>query len=126
MPSRDPRQRLQDILVNGAATREFVADMDLSAFAADRKTLYAVVRALEIISEASRRLPEEMRKRHQEVDWQAVAAAGNIYRHEYDVGHAAIVWQTVFVELPALESAVRTELDQLGNGPNRGRSEGDA
>jgi uncharacterized protein with HEPN domain len=120
VPSRDPRQRLQDILVNGAAAREFIAGMDLSAFAADRKAIYAVVRALEIISEASRRLPEEMRNRHQEVDWQAVAAAGNIYRHEYDVVHAAIVWQTVFVELPTLEAAVRVEIDRLDKGPDRG------
>lgn len=43
------------------------------AFRADRKTVYAVVRALEIISEASRRLPDELFRRHPEIDWAAVA-----------------------------------------------------
>ena len=54
------------------------------AFAQDRKTVYAVVRALEIISEASRRLPTEITGRHAEIDWVAIAAAGNVYRHEYE------------------------------------------
>jgi uncharacterized protein with HEPN domain len=58
--------------------------MDFAAFVADRKTVYAVVRALEIISEASRRLPAELKDRHPEIDWIAVTAAGNIYRHEYE------------------------------------------
>jgi len=49
------------------------------AFRAERKTVYAVVRALEIISEASRRLPDELLRRHPEIDWAAIAAAGNVY-----------------------------------------------
>ena len=56
--------------------------MAFGDFARDRKTVYAVARALEIISEASRRLPDELKTRHPEIDWPAVAAAGNIYRHE--------------------------------------------
>ena len=58
--------------------------MDVAGFAADRETVYAVVRALEIVSEASRRLPPEIKSHHPEIDWVAVAAAGNVYRHEYD------------------------------------------
>ena len=60
------------------AISSFCAELDLDAFRADRKTVYAVVRALEIISEASRRLPEQLLERHPEIDWPAVAAAGNI------------------------------------------------
>jgi uncharacterized protein with HEPN domain len=58
--------------------------MNAGSLAADRKTLYAVIRALEIISEATRRLPDEMKARHASIDWTAVAAAGNVYRHEYE------------------------------------------
>ena len=55
----------------------FTTGMEHDTFAGDRKTVYAVVRALEIVSEASRRLPVELKGRHPEIDWIAVAAAGN-------------------------------------------------
>jgi len=57
MSSKNPAQRLADIIENVDAIHGFIAKLDLRAFRADRKTVYAVVRALEIISEASRRLP---------------------------------------------------------------------
>ena len=44
----------------------------------------AVIRALEVISEASRSLPDDLKARHPQVDWRAVADAGNAYRHGYD------------------------------------------
>ena len=59
--------------------------MTLEDFVRDRKTVYAVTRALEIISEAARRLPDDFKGNHPAVDWPAVAAAGNVYRHEYEV-----------------------------------------
>lgn len=82
MPSKDPGQRLRDIIDNIDAIKAFTEQLDFGSFAADQKTMYAVVRALEIISEASRRLPADLKRRHPEIDWIAVAAAGNIYRHD--------------------------------------------
>jgi uncharacterized protein with HEPN domain len=64
VPSRDPKQTLQDILDNIDAARSFVADSSFERFAGDLKTVYTIGRALEIISEASRRLPDEIRRRH--------------------------------------------------------------
>jgi uncharacterized protein with HEPN domain len=86
--------------------------MDLGQFTRDRKTVYAVARALEIISEASRRLPEEMKERHPGIDWVAVAAAGNLYRHEYEAVDDAILWRTVQHDLAPLLAAVTAELDR--------------
>jgi uncharacterized protein with HEPN domain len=63
---------LGDIVENINEIEAFTAGMDFAAFAADRKTVYAVVRALEIISEASRRLPNELKGRHPDIDWVAV------------------------------------------------------
>jgi uncharacterized protein with HEPN domain len=110
MPSKNPAQRLRDIIDNVGAIRSFTAKMDSAAFAADRKTVYAVVRALEIISEASRRLPAELKDRHPEVDRIAVAAAGNIYRHEYEGVDLALIWHTVTHDLETLRSIATTEL----------------
>jgi len=113
MPSNNPAQRLRDIVHNVDSIWEFTGSMDGDDFAADRKTLYAVIRALEIISEASRRLPTEFKDRHPEIDWVAVAAAGNIYRHEYEGVDAALIWHTVRHSLHDLRTAAAMELERL-------------
>lgn len=79
MRFKNPGQRLRDIVENIDAIQAFATGMTLEDFALDRKTVYAVTRALEIISEASRRLPDELKSRHPDIDWPAVAAAGNLY-----------------------------------------------
>ena len=59
---------------------------------------------LEIVSEASRRLPPEIKSQHPEIDWAAVAAAGNVYRHEYDAVDEKLIWHTVRHDLSALRA----------------------
>lgn len=117
MPSKSPAQRLRDIVDNIDAIGMFSADLDFTAFAADRKTVYAVVRALEIVSEASRRLPAEFKGRLPEIDWPAIAAAGNVYRHEYEAVDEALIWHTVHHDLGVLRSVAAAELDRLGIAP---------
>jgi uncharacterized protein with HEPN domain len=112
MPSKNPAQRLRDILDNIAAIKAFTDSLDLASFAADQKTVYAVVRALEIISEATRRLPDELKDRHAEIDWPAVAAAGNVYRHEYESVSDALIWHTARHGLDPLRKAAAAELDR--------------
>jgi uncharacterized protein with HEPN domain len=116
MPSENPAQRLRDIVENIDAIQTFTFGMGLDAFASDRKTVYAVVRALEIVSEASRRLPAELKNRHPEIDWIAVAAAGNVYRHEYEGVDEKLVWHTVRHALPVLRAIAVTEFDRTCGG----------
>jgi uncharacterized protein with HEPN domain len=103
---------LREILDNIAAIALFTAGFDRDGFGADRKTVYAVVRALEIISEASRRLADEVKKRHPEIDWAAIAAAGNIYRHAYEGVDESLIWKTVQDDLSTLRFAAETELQR--------------
>jgi len=117
MPSKNPVQRLCDIVENIDAIEAFTARMDFATFAADRKTVYAVVRALEIISEASRRLPDELKGRHPDVDWLAVSAAGNIYRHEYEAVDERLVWHTVRHSLGTLRQVAAMELERPAGTP---------
>jgi uncharacterized protein with HEPN domain len=112
MSSKNSEQRLRDVLDNIEAIQIFTARMDFAAFSADRKTLYAVTRALEIISEASRRLPDDLKQRHKDVDWIAVAAAGNVYRHEYEAVDEMQLWNTVQHELGAPRRVVTAELER--------------
>jgi uncharacterized protein with HEPN domain len=121
MPSKNPAQRLSDIIDNVDAIAAFTAGLDFQVFRVERKTVYAVVRALEIISEASRRLPDKLLHRHPEIDWAAVAAAGNVYRHEYEAVDEALIWHTIQHDLAALrnvaeEELLRSQLDLISNG----------
>ncbi|MEP7364573.1 MAG: HepT-like ribonuclease domain-containing protein [Acidobacteriota bacterium] len=113
MPSKNPAQRLFDIVDNIDAKGGFTAGIDIQSFRADRRTVYAVVRALEIISEASKRLPTELLQRHPEIDWPAVAAAGNVYRYEYEAVDETLLWHTVQHDLGELRQVAETEFRHI-------------
>jgi uncharacterized protein with HEPN domain len=69
------------------------------------------------VSEASRRLPPEIKNQHPEIDWAAVAAAGNVYRHEYDGVDEKLIWHTIRHDLGALRDAAGAELERLRTSP---------
>jgi uncharacterized protein with HEPN domain len=76
-----------------------------------------LTRCLEIISEASRRLPQGLRNRHPELPWRAIMGAGNVYGHDYDNVAEEIVWQTVQQNLAPLLAAVEGELTRFSENP---------
>jgi uncharacterized protein with HEPN domain len=82
MPSKSVSAALRDILHLIDLAQTFVKGFERSAFIEGTRTVYAVTRCLEIISEASRRLPDEMKARHPDLPWKAMAGASNIYRHD--------------------------------------------
>jgi uncharacterized protein with HEPN domain len=84
MPSEAAKTPLRDILQHIDLATNWVCGLDYAAFQADTRTVYAVSRCLEIISEASRRLPDDLKARYPSVPWTQIAASGNIYRHEYE------------------------------------------
>jgi uncharacterized protein with HEPN domain len=114
MLSEREHNALLDILENIGHAEAFLADATKDELATDTLRFYAVTRALEIISEASRRLPATVKDRHPDAPWQQIASAGNIYRHGYDVVSVAAVWQTVRLALPALRAIVEDEIRRQG------------
>lgn len=111
-PSERALAACEDIIDNAEAAQRFVAGMTFAAFEADLRTTYAVVRCLEIVSEASRRLTDGMRDRHPDIPWRDIAAIGNVFRHGYHAVKLDIVWRTVHERLPVLVAACRAELDR--------------
>jgi uncharacterized protein with HEPN domain len=113
MRSSSPLGPLTDIKQNIELAHAFVAGFSFADFQSDRKTAYAVTRCLEIISEASRRLPAVLKERHPEIPWTDIAAAGSVYRHGYQSIRDDIIWRTVQVSLRALLVVVEEELRRL-------------
>jgi uncharacterized protein with HEPN domain len=72
--------------------------------------LYAITRCLEIISEASRRLLDELKARHPHIPWREMAAAGNFYRHKYENVLPRRVWKMLQQDLPLLRAVIGQEL----------------
>jgi uncharacterized protein with HEPN domain len=104
---------LRDILYHIDLAERFVTGLGVAEFPDDLRAVYAVTRCLEIISEASRRLPDEMKTRHPSIAWRNMAGAGNVYRHDYEDVAASQVWEAVQVALPPLRAAIEFELGSL-------------
>lgn len=101
MLSDAARAALRDMAHHIDLANHFVTGFDYEAFRDDPRTIYAVTRCLEIISEASRRIPDEMKLRH----------PGNVYRHDYEDVAAQLVWDTVRLALPPLRDVIAHELE---------------
>jgi uncharacterized protein with HEPN domain len=72
-----------------------------------------VEREIEVISEASRRIPEGLKAKEQTILWQDIAGIGNVLRHDYRMVSDPIVWNVVVAHLPPLERAIRRMLAGL-------------
>jgi uncharacterized protein with HEPN domain len=117
MPSDRARLALFDIRDNILLCRQFIEGGSLEVFRENRMIFYAVTRALEIISEASRRLPASLRERHPQLPWRAIMDVGNVYRHDYDSVAEEYVWRTVNQSLDPLLIVVIEEIERLGGPP---------
>jgi uncharacterized protein with HEPN domain len=109
------RRTLLDMQHHIAKAGIFAAGLSHDAFVRDDLRFYAVTRCLEIISEASRRLPDELKARHPSIAWRDMAASGNIYRHEYEDVAAHAVWDTLTLHLPPSQAVLEAELSEFGS-----------
>lgn len=118
MPSRHSEQErlvdwIDDILENVGRAREATRGLSRETFLADWRAQYMVQHALLIVSEAARRLPEDVMRRHPAVPWPKVRALRNAYTHEYHHVDPLSVWATATTALDALEAAMAAERDRL-------------
>jgi uncharacterized protein with HEPN domain len=104
--------RLSDIIEATERIRTVLGPMPLDVFETDWQTQWLVERGVEIISEASRHLSDELKARHPHIPWGKVASIGNILRHNYENIAAPVMWKLAQEDLSALESVCREELSR--------------
>jgi uncharacterized protein with HEPN domain len=113
-PERDHRHHADDILQAIANIETDTAGLEFEAFAADRRVRQLVERNLEILSEASRRIPDRFKALEPDIPWRDIAGIGNILRHDYGEERPDILWG-VRHRLASLEAAIRRIIASLDN-----------
>jgi uncharacterized protein with HEPN domain len=83
---------------------------------ADRLLRHGIQRAVEIVSEAARRIPPHLQATHPEIPWAQILGIGNVLRHEYHRISDTVIWNVVQVYLPPLRAAVTVIEEGLDEG----------
>jgi uncharacterized protein with HEPN domain len=104
---------IEDIIEAMANAVEFTKDMSYDEFVKDTKTVYAVIRAIEIIGEAVKNIPEEMRKKYPDIPWRSIAGMRDKVVHAYFGVNLERVWEVVKRDIPNLRPKFEKILKEL-------------
>jgi uncharacterized protein with HEPN domain len=107
LKSRDIRDYLQDISEAITDIENFVANMTYKEFVKDKKTLNAVVRSIEIIGEASKKLPAPLKAKYAELPWKEITGMRDKLIHAYFGMDTETIWQTIKHNIPLLKKTIQ-------------------
>ena len=105
--SRDFTDFLEDILVYSKRAREVVASTQMSALTEQSVESLALIRCMEVIGEAVKKIPQDVRANHPEVKWREAAGIRDILIHQYWAANVAILVDAVEKDLPDIERVVK-------------------
>jgi len=98
------------MLENAEKALSFIEGLDYDDFCKDDKAMYAVIRAFEIIGEAARQIPEDVREANSKIPWREITGMRNKLTHEYFGVNTKVVWRTVHEDLPVIIPALKKML----------------
>ena len=101
---REVADYLDDILAAIAEVAEFTTGMSYETFAADKKTVNAVIRSLEVLGEAAKHIPASFRRKHPDIPWTKMAGMRDVLIHDYMGVDLKTVWKVAQERLPELRA----------------------
>lgn len=118
MYKRDFSDYLEDILEACEKIEKFTAKMTKEEFVQDEKTVFAVIRALEIIGEAAKIIPDAVKKKYPALPWKEITGMRDKLIHHYFGVNAYVVEKTVREDIPVLKTQIKDILEDLGEARN--------
>ena len=103
---REVGDYLNDIVENIDKVIKFTSGINYEDFIGNDEKVYAVVRAIEIIREATKNVPQSFRKKYPEIPWREMAGMRDKVIHEYFGVDLKIVWTTATKEIPPLRDKI--------------------
>jgi len=113
MSRSEPERILRQILQAAGQARDLCAGKALNELVDDWQTRLAFERAMEILGEAVKRLPEDLREKYPSVDWRGAGGMRDYLSHAYDVIDYEILWNSVQDKVPGLIATVERMLFEL-------------
>jgi len=105
--NKDIQVYLDDIIDSCDRIAQYIEGVDAERFISDVELQDAVVRRMEIIGEAVKRLPDSLRDKHPDIAWKEAAGMRDVLIHAYDTVDPSIVWRTAKDVLPAFKDQIR-------------------
>jgi uncharacterized protein with HEPN domain len=112
---RQVEDYLQDILDAVAAIEQFTAGIEFEAFSQNLEKVFAVSRAMEIIGEAVKRVPDSVRNQYPDIPWRDIAGMRDKLIHDYFNTDVKIIWQAVQEDVPQLKMMISEVLREIKN-----------
>ena len=103
---REYEDYINDILEAMLKSQEFIREMNIEQFRNDDKSIFAVIRALEIIGEATKHIPDNIRKQNNEIPWKDMAGMRDVLIHDYFGVDVETVWLTVTEKIPEIQDLI--------------------
>jgi uncharacterized protein with HEPN domain len=104
---------VEDIMSSISKIEQFVEGMTFEDFSEDDKTVFAVIRALEVIGEAAKNIPPPMKNKYSQIPWREISGMRDKLIHEYFGVNIKVVWDTVKSDIPAIKPLVYRMLKEL-------------